>query len=540
MRLGRFRGLFLFFLGAFAALPVVFSALSFLAFFSFIPFCYLLFSELTEVDLPRRARAYYGTGLLFSMGYFMVVFHWFTYLYPLDFVGGMTPFAAILIVLLACIGLPFLQSLGYSFLFWGMAHLSRTRLVRRVPLFLPFLFAAGWTVFAYTQTLTWAGVPFGAQLALSQYRNLWFLSSASFFGSYFVTFVIALLSALLAFALLRFRDGERRRALSLSLLAVLVFSGNVGLSLLSSALPYEKEKTVPVAVLQGNFASAEKWSTEGESAITVYTRLAMNAAKDGARVIVWPETAITTDLGDGSYFRLMIQKLAIETEAYQVVGAFSYDERDGKTVRQNSLYLFHPDGTVSETLYHKRRLVPFGEFVPMRGFVETLFPPLANMEMLSDGKMLVPGEDPALFETPYGALGGLICFDTIYEDLARSSAAAGAELLVVGTNDSWFFDSAAVYMHNAQAVLRAVENRRAVIRAANTGISSIINEKGEVIEEIEPLIRGYATAEVSTVSGKTLYTQIGNIFVLLAQLFLFVPFLWDLAVLLRLRYQKEK
>ncbi len=529
MRLGRRRLLFVFLSGAFAALPVVFTQLSGLAFLSFVPFTLLLFSELCGEALPFRPHHYYGTGLLFSMGYFMLVFHWFTYLYPLDFVNGMTPLAAILIILLACIGLPFLQSLGFAFLFWGLAALSRTRPVRRAPLLLPFLFAGGWTVFAYTQTLTWAGVPFGAQLALSQQKNLWFLSSASFFGSYFVTFIIALIAALLGYALLFLLKKDGRRSASLSLLALLVLLGNIGLSLLSRTLPTEESGRVTVAALQGNFASSEKWDPTSESALSVYTRLTREAAEEGAELIVWPETAITTHLQAGSYYRDAIRLLAMETGTYQVVGAFSYNEQDGMTVRQNSLYLFTPEGEVSETMYHKRHLVPFGEYVPMEAFIKAIFPPLASLEMLADGKAMAPGDSPAIFETPLGDLGGLICFDTIYESLARSSAAAGAELLVIGTNDSWFFDSAAVYMHNGQAILRAVENNRAVVRAANTGISSIISEKGEVLAEISPLVRSYAVAEVSMTESLSLYTRIGDVFVLLCQIFILLPFAYELA-----------
>ncbi len=533
----KFRGALVFLAGAFAALPVVFTQLSFLAFFALAPFSYLLFGELTADAPPYRPRRYYATGLSFCMGYFIVAFHWFVYLYPLDFVEGMTPVLAILIILLACIGLPLLQSAGFAFLFWGMAHLSRTRLVRRVPLLLPFLLAAGWTVFAFTQTLTWAGVPFGAQLALSQQKNLLFLSSASFFGSYFVTFVIALSGALLGYALL-FLRAARRRAAFAALLACGVFLLNFCLSALAYLPPLSEGDTVKVAALQGNFSSSEKWSSGGESASTVYLSLAREAAKDGADLIVWPETAITSHLQGGSVLRERIKSLAVETGTYQIVGAFSYTPKDGKTIRQNSLYLFTPSGEVSDILYHKRHLVPFGEFVPMENVIRTLFPPLAGLEMLKDGTSLVPGDSAAIFETPLGNLGGLICFDTIYESLARDSAASGAELLLIGTNDSWFFDSAAVYMHNGQAILRAVENRRGVVRAANTGISSIITPKGEILKEIEPLIRGYAVGELPLQSETTLYTQIGDIFVLLCQLFLLFPFAFELVLYVKRRCSK--
>ena len=166
----RFPLLFLF--GALAALPVSFTQVSALAFVAFIPTLLFLFSELRSPTLPRKARTYYGYGLLFCMGYFMVTFHWFISLYPLDFVGGMTPVLAILVIVAACVGLPLLQSLGFAVLFYLLAWLSRTLIVRRHSWLLPLLFACGWVTLAYTQTLTWASVPWGAQLALSQHQNL--------------------------------------------------------------------------------------------------------------------------------------------------------------------------------------------------------------------------------------------------------------------------------------------------------------------------------------------------------------------------------
>ena len=131
------------------------------------------------------------------------------------------------------------------------------------------------------------------------------------------------------------------------------------------------------------------------------------------------------------------------------------------------------------------------------------------------GEDLAPGEDSDLVYSQVGILGGLVCFDSIYENLALDSARDGAEVLVLGTNDSWFFDSAAVYMHNAQAKLRAVETGRYLVRSANTGISSIIDPDGRVLDEEPPLVPGYVIADISARRSPTAYTVIGNTFVYL-------------------------
>lgn len=535
---GKWRALLYLAFGALAALPTVFSLLSPLAFFSFVPALYLLFSELTGESSPPKMRRFYRLGLLFSMGYFIVVFHWFTYLYPLNFVGGMTPIVAIIIILLACIGLPLLQSLGFAFLFLGMGYAARTRVVRLAPaLFLPLLFAAGWTVYAYTQTLTFAGVPWGAQLALSQTSRA-FLSSASFFGSYFVTFIIAAINAFFAFAVLALRRDQKKTAKLTAIFAASIFLCNTLLGTLSFCLPLDTKGSLRVAVLQGNFASSEKWN-ENTDAITKYRELALAAAEEGATLMVWPETAVTGDFREGSLARIRVAQIAKDTGAYQLVGAFHRETRDGVTYRHNSIFLIYPDGTVSENVYHKQHLVPFGEYVPMEQLIRTIFPPLASLEMLQDGSSIVPGTDAAVFDEEIGKIGALVCFDTIYESLARNSVGAGAELIAIGTNDSWFFDSAAVHMHNRQAMLRAIENRRYVLRAANTGVSSILSPTGEELAHIDPLIDGYAVADVAFVSSRTLYSYIGDTFVLLCQAAILSPFVYDLILHLKEKKKAE-
>lgn len=515
----------LFFLcGLAAALPVCFTQLSLFAFLSFLPALLLLFFDLLSPTLPHRPRTYYAYGLAFCMGYFMMSFHWFISLYPLDFVVGMTPFTAVLVIVAACVGLPLLQSLGFAFLFYLTARLSRTGLVRRLPLLLPFLFSCGWVTLAYTQTLTWMGVPWGAQLALSQHQSLLLVSSASFFGSYFVTFVIMTVNACAACCILACCARQLRGARGMALAALGVFLFNLGLGALANGLPQKTGDTVTAAVLQGNISSAEKWSGQID-ALSVYRQLAYEAAEGGAEIMVWPETALPYDLSSDLYSLAVIKDIAKTTNAMQIVGAFYYDANEGGTpMRYNALYLISPDGKVSDTVYRKQHLVPFGEYVPMENAIRTLLPFLSDLNMLQDGSTMVPGSSPSLFETDRGTLGGLICFDTIYESLARGSVAAGAELLVIGTNDSWFLDSAAVYQHNGQAVLRAIENGRAVLRAANTGISSIITEKGEIVGYLSPLVEGQLTAEVSLSSQKTLYTVIGDTFVLLAALAFHAPF----------------
>ena len=135
-----------------------------------------------------------------------------------------------------------------------------------------------------------------------------------------------------------------------------------------------------------------------------------------------------------------------------------------------------------------------------------------------------------------GKIGGLICFDSIYETLTLDSVREGAQLLALATNDSWYQDSAAVYQHNRHAVLRAVESGRYIVRAANTGISSIIRPTGEITASLAPLKAGVVTGDVYFRSDRTVYSIVGNVIVLFCGAWL----LCGAAGAIRARYRKKR
>jgi len=230
---------------------------------------------------------------------------------------------------------------------------------------------------------------------------------------------------------------------------------------------------------------------------------------------VWAESSFPDVLGDIPSVKEFLSGTASSGDCYLLAGAF---DADGEGNRYNSTFTFHPDGTLNDTVYNKRHLVPFGEFVPLRAFIEFFIPQLADINAADAD--FTAGKDSNIVTTEHGNLGIAICFDSIYEETVRDSVRDGAELLVVSTNDSWFLHSAALGMHNAQSVLRAVENGRWLVRAANTGISSIISPTGKVVAEIGAGREWYLCEDVYMRDGFTLYTRIGNLFVLLCGVFL--------------------
>ncbi len=498
--------------GLLTGLTLVCPTVGFLEWLTLVPVGIFLLDCATDPTL--RLRRLYGYGLFFFLSFYLVVFHWFVNLYPLDFIDGMTKGAALAVVLVAWLGLSLLQALMGGLLFVALGAVFRSRLARRIPFLRPFLGAGAWAVYEWTQTLGWWGVPWG-RLPLGQAKYLIGLQTASWFGSYFVTFLLVAVNFCLAYLAcgLLAKDKETHMPLlkktCTAVAIMLVFQYGAGTVIWLTGAG-DEAKTVRVAVVQGNISSHEKWSASSiKRTRQVYRDYTIKAAEEGARIVVWPETSLPYVIEEDNAIGAFVSDLAVDANTTILVGAFTECEKG----EYNSIICFTPDGKMLETVYSKRRLVPFGEFVPLRGLIETLIPPLAELVM-SEGDVLW-GEGAEIFELEEGAVGSLICFDSIYEGLTRESVSEGAELICLSTNDSWFTDSVALYMHNAQAQLRAIESGRYVARAANTGISAVISHRGEVLRELAPLVDGVLTEDVAMRSNTTLYTAIGNLFVYL-------------------------
>ena len=484
------------------ALTLIFPQFGLLEWLTMIPLCAGVY-RLCEDDSCTLKRAY-GYGFLTVYVFYFVIYHWFVHLYPLDFVN-MSNSASAVVIAAGWLGLPILQAVVGGFIFLIFRLLHRTGIFLRARILQPFVLAALWAVFEWSATLTWAGVPWG-RLCLGQIEVLPVLQSASLFGSYFVSFLLVAVNGLFAYTILY---GTKEKLCGI--MAAILFCSNLLYGCAAMLLYREPEESLRVAVIQGNMDSHDKWGSDAYRITTeIYGDLTRQAAADGAELVVWPETAIPYDLGYESDRREFVCDLARECGVALIVGAFCYDDEGNY---YNALFYVEPDGTFHEDFYAKRHLVPFGEYVPMRDVIMTLIPPLAELSALDND--VTAGEGTMLFDTEWGEIGSLICFDSIYEQLTLDSVRDGADLMVISSNDSWFYDSAAVYQHKSQGQLRAIEGGRYVVRAANTGISTVVSPTGEILSWIDPLTKGYSLAEIEMRSQDTLYTVIGNLFVYL-------------------------
>ncbi len=509
--------------GAITAAAAMYSHTAWLAWISLIPYFMTLY-QYTEPEGGKRHL--FGIGFLFGCGYYLPLFSFFYTLYPMDF-AGLSPQSSVFFILLAQFGLSALYSLAHGFLPCILRLQRKRGAWGRWPLLLPLSIAALWVLIEWSQAQTWMGVPWG-RLAVSQYRLTPLIQSASLLGSYFISFLLVLFNALLAHYLYQrfvLKDAAVKRCREILCLvcAATLFSGNLLYGVITLNIEQKPVETISAAIVQGNISSSKKWEENGvDIAAELYLRMTRELSEDGETdLIVWNETCIPVALNKYPALMRQIQETAMECNAVILVGSFYEDETD----EYNGIYAFYPDGTVGSQPYFKRRLVPFGEYMPLPAFLQSVIPVLDEINLLESS--LTPGTDSNVFSTDFGMIGGLICFDSIYETLALSSVRDGAGLLALLTNDSWYDNSPAVYEHLGHAALRAVENGRYMVRGANTGISAVIDSNGRIKIESHPQTEEVIRGEVDIYSHRTLYSYVGNILVLLCLIYvvvLFIPF----------------
>jgi apolipoprotein N-acyltransferase len=264
--------------------------------------------------------------------------------------------------------------------------------------------------------------------------------------------------------------------------------------------------SVRVSIVQGNIDQDKKWDPEFQrSTILKYIKLSLRAKKDKSNLVVWPETATPFYFLRNVELSRLVQEGIREIDADFFIGspALKFDK---ETVEHyNSVFLVGPDGSLYGK-YDKAHLVPFGEYVPFKKWLPFLGKMVESVGDFHSGKK---GQT---IQWGKHVIGSQICYEIIFPNLARAMTQNNAELLINITNDAWYGRSSAPYQHFSMAKFRAVENRRSLIRAANTGISGFIDPSGKVIGSTELFQDAVMTANVPTLEIKTFYTRFGDLF----------------------------
>jgi apolipoprotein N-acyltransferase len=361
----------------------------------------------------------------------------------------------------------------------------------------PFL----WTGSEYLRSWIGGGFPW-VLLGYSQAMVPPIAQVASIGGVFLLSFVVAMVGAAGAWTALTRRPS--RWFVSGAVIACVIALGIWGAFRIREGSLARDGATVRVGLVQGNIAQDDKWNPDLALPILHrYLDMSRQALAAGADVVIWPESSTPFFLEENPGLAAEIRRLAQQAERPFVIGSDQL-ERAQQNRFYNSAFLVGADGQ-TRAVYRKMHLVPFGEYVPLRQllpFVGTLVEAVADFS---------PGMEPVLLPIDGHPLSVAICYEVVYPWLIRSFVLGGSELLVTITNDAWYGTTSAAYQHWEQATLRAVEQGRYLVRAANTGITGIVDPYGRVIARTRLFETEVVTGDVRWHTGRTLYATIGDL-----------------------------
>lgn len=442
-------------------------------------------------------------GLVCGIVHYLSLLYWIVY--TLRTYGHLPTVVAVPLLFLLCF---------YMALYPAVAAWFASRFCRR-PLFLLIGFPAIWTALEYLRTFVFTGFPWGL-MAYSQYKMLPIIQMADITGAYGVSFLIALVNAALVMVILKRSDKTWQGRMIEKTDHMIAAAGTAAIVFLAIVYGFWRvhdigrtatdAPSVRTAVIQGNIEQDKKWDPAFQIASTkTYIEQSKKIRDQKPDLVVWPETATPFYLFDNASLTRMVQRGVRTTGSYFLIGSPAVG-MTGETMRfYNSTYLLNPEGEPTGR-YDKAHLVPYGEYVPLRKLMPFVGKIVAQVGDFTAGR---PGE---VLKWSRTALGPLICYEVIFPSLARRMVQNGAGLLANLTNDAWYGWTSAPYQHFSLAVFRSIENRRTLIRAANTGISGFIDPVGRVIEASPLFVEAAMVQEVPIIEEKTFYTTNGDLF----------------------------
>jgi apolipoprotein N-acyltransferase len=372
-----------------------------------------------------------------------------------------------------------------------------------------------WAALEYLRSFVLTGFTWG-YLGHSQYRWLTLIQSADLWGVYGLSALIVFANVAL-FLLTLYRSGKAWQGAPVS--KTLAWRGLVASALcLMATLGYghirlgqierlaNEAPKLKIGLIQGNIPQAEKWDPAFQiSSTKTYVQLSRQLAPQKPDLIVWPETATPFYLFHNQALTRMVQRGIRSTGCAFVIGSPTVQKEDDHLAYFNSAYLLNSAG---ETIgrYDKAHLVPFGEYVPLRKWLPFIGKMVAQV---GDFKAGPPG---GILVYDGHRIGPLICYDGIFPNLARAAVNNGADLLVNLTNDAWYGVTSAPFQHLTQYVFRAVETRRSLVRATNTGISGFIEPSGRIVGTTPLFETAVRIQSVPCLTNRTPYVRLGDTF----------------------------
>ncbi len=440
-------------------------------------------------------------GLWAGLVYFLTLIYWI--LPTVNRYGGLHPVLAAGVLVLLCIYLAL-----YVGVFAVIVKKLYSDAAHPETWYLPLAAAAAWTGLEYIRTYAFTGFGWGA-LGYSQSENLTIIQIADISGVYGVSFLIVMVNGVLAqvwtAAVQRRRPPVVALGYAVFLVAAVFYYGQKSVETVGQEMTNARK--LSVSVVQGNIRQDVKWDQAFASrTVEKYIRLSEQALENTPQLIIWPETALPFYYGLDRPLSDTVDRFIRSAATYFLIGSPAAIQTGDQVRYYNRAYLLGPFAMVRAT-YDKHHLVPFGEYIPLENYLGFLGKITQQAGSFSMGEGLF---SPLVFGPDQA--GVMICFEILFPGIASGFVQNGATLLTTITNDAWFGDSSAPHQHFAIAVFRAVENRRSLARAANTGISGIIYPDGTVVSQTRLFADAVVTEDVPLLTCSSFYTVHGDLF----------------------------
>ncbi len=449
----------------------------------------------------RQARPKTGAllGFVFGFTHLGGILYWIAFLEEAKYLSGLAWFVLV-----------FYLSLYFMLFGWGYCYLTSRLKISGVWI-APFL----WVALEYIRgSRPWGGFNWG-EIGYCQAPYPSILVFTSFAGVYGLTFLMVWFNAYLAGLV----NSARNTPLSLET----VFPDSKGPELKKILLPLGVllgllifgtfiikttliKKVGTVALLQPSIDQSVKWSKSNEEKtyqkIGALVKQANRARPD---LYIWPETGAPAYLLSSPIALGRVVSIVRQSKASHLVGCLDTQRGKDKAIRfYNAAVQFNSAGR-SEGVYHKRHLVPFGEFVPFQKYLTFLGPVVGDLGNFDFGLEYQKFKTVGFSYTP------MICYEVIFPGDVQKAFKTGADALVNISNDAWYGRTASAYQHVMMAVVRAAEERKPLLRAANTGISLATDPFGRILNSTQLFDEKVLLADVmSASSGPTLYSRFGN------------------------------
>jgi apolipoprotein N-acyltransferase len=475
-----------------AILSGVLTALAFPKFhFAFLA-CVSLIPLLLSLS-GKRTHSGFWQGLAAGLFFYGVLLYWIPEV-PRHYAA--MPLWLCLLIYLALI--------TFLALYWGLFGIVFVRVRRAFPIGAFLLAPFFWIACEHLVANLFTGFPWGI-LGTSQFENLPLIQIASLGGVSAVSFVLVSLQSAFVLAL-----RQRTRGPFFAALALFVLAHAWGVYELKRS-NFDGPAKIQASVIQGNISSDISWDfTPPEEVRRIFDEhmsLTRRAAAAGSGLVVWPEFTVPLCFScEESLYRSLsaeLEQFVRSSGETLLLGTNETTGPPGRRQYYNTSMTLHPD--LTRSLYFKMHLVPFGEYTPYKRvffFIDKLTHAVGE---------LTPGTEPVLHEYRGFPFASPICYEIIFPPLVRTFVRKGATFLVTITNDGWYGRSSAPYQHWAQAVVRAVENRRYLLRAATTGVSGAVDPFGRVLTKSSLMTQTVLTATISPARRLSVFTRIGDV-----------------------------